>query len=145
VEYADFSVMQWRYNEASGRYLLWQDHQKANGKYELIPATDATTGLPIAFDNVVVVYSKYIEYSLRSYNLNLEIGAAPGQALFFRDGRVSFGRWQIPEKNHPLQFEALDGALYGLKPGSTWVVFVGEKSQSTQPAPGEWQIVFSIK
>lgn len=145
VEYADFSVMQWRYDAVTGRYALWQDHQKADGKYELIPSVDATDGLPIAFDNVIVVYSKYIEYASNSYNLNLQVGATPGQALFFRDGRVTFGRWQITELNHPLQFRTLDGALYGLKPGSTWVVFVSENSKSNQPAPGEWQIAFSIK
>ncbi|MGB4594852.1 MAG: DUF3048 domain-containing protein [Anaerolineaceae bacterium] len=145
VEYADFSVMQWRYNQTTSLYELWQDHQKANGKYELVPATDEADGSMIAFENIVVIYSKYIEYKLNSYDITLLPGARPGQALFFRDGRVTFGRWQITEPNTPLQFRKLDDSLYGLKPGATWVVFVTENSKSDQTAPGEWQIAFSIK
>jgi len=145
VEYADFSVMQWRYNEGSTLYELWQDHRKPDGKYELLPAFDGADAFPIAFENIIVVYSKYIEYTSTSYDIILKPDAIPGQALFFRDGRVTFGRWQIKETNQPIQFQNQDGSLYGLKPGSTWIVFVTAKSKSNQSAPGEWQIAFSIK
>lgn len=145
VEYADFSVMQWRFNQTSGKYELWQDHQKQDGKYELIPSRNEPDGLPVAFENVIIVYSKYIQHRSNSFDLSLVPYAEPGQALFFRDGRISYGLWQIEEINQPLKFSILDGTPYRLKPGSTWVVFVSENTTSNQSAPGEWQVSFSIQ
>ncbi|NLW72708.1 MAG: DUF3048 domain-containing protein [Chloroflexi bacterium] len=144
VQYADFSLMEWHFDHATAKYQLWQDHEKPDGKYEVIPSSD-DSDQPVAFDNLIVVYCKYIEHDSQTYDLDLRVVGKPGQALFFRDGRVTFGRWQVPSLSQPIQFRQLDGSLYPLKPGSTWLVFIAEKSKSDQPNPGEWQIAFSLK
>lgn len=144
VQYADFSLMEWHFDDKTAKYQLWQDHQKPDGKYEVIPSSD-DSGQPIAFDNLIVVYCKYIELDSQTFDLDLRVVGKPGQALFFRDGRVTFGRWQVPGLSQPIQFRQLDGSLYPLKPGNTWLVFIAEKSKSDQPNPGEWQIAFSLK
>lgn len=144
VEYADFSVMQWRYESEDGNYRLWMEAQE-DDKLVLAPMADRNTELGVAFDNIVVMYAEYIEYASTLHDIKiLEAGGDYQPALLFRDGGVTYGTWRVPEPDRPIMFETPLGGPLPFKPGRTWVVIVGMNSETKQPSGGEWEIYFDL-
>ena len=143
VSYADFSIMQWRYDERSQSYALWTESEAADG-LALAPLTDRNNDLTIHFDNIVVLYTTYKSYTDTLHDVSLIDQEGYQAMMLFRDGRVSFGAWVIPGVNKPLVFETPDGNPLLLKPGRTWVVMVGQSSITNQAGNGEWEIDFSL-
>ena len=143
VEYADFSVMQWRYEPLAGKYHLWMEAELED-RLDLAPMTDRNSGASVLFDNIIVMYAEYIEYapSLHDVVLNGATGYQP--ALLFRDGGVVYGLWRTPEPDRPIIFETPENEPMPLKPGKTWVVIVGMNSQTSQLPGGEWEIYFDL-
>jgi hypothetical protein len=143
VEYADFSIMVWRYNQDEGNYQLWMEGESADG-LELIPMVDRNNEKPVSFDNLVVMYAEYIEYAPSLHDIVIQNVLAPQPALFFRDGIMSYGTWRTPDPERPIIFEDYFGNPMPLKPGRTWVVIAGMHSITSQPAGGEWKINFGL-
>ena len=143
VSYADFSIMQWRYDERSQSYALWTESEAADG-LALAPLTDRNNDLTIHFDNIVVLYTTYKSYTDTLHDVSLIDQEGYQAMMLFRDGRVSFGAWVIPGVNKPLVFETPDGNPLPLKPGRTWVVMVGQSSITNQAGNGEWEIDFRL-
>lgn len=143
VEYADFSVMQWRYDRSTEQYNLWMEAETGDG-LDLAPMTDRNNDAPVVFDNLIVIYAEYIEYepSLHDIVLGDAFGYQP--ALFLRNGGVTYGSWRAPDPYQLIRFEMPDGAPMPLKPGKTWIVIVGKRSFTTQPVGGEWEIYFDL-
>jgi hypothetical protein len=143
VEYADFSVMQWRYDPLAGKYHLWMEAELED-RLDLAPMTDRNSGASVLFDNIIVMYAEYIEYapSLHDVVLNGATGYQP--ALLFRNGGVVYGLWRTPEPDRPIIFETPENEPMPLKPGKTWVVIVGMNSQTSQLPGGEWEIYFDL-
>ena len=86
VEYANFSIMEWRYDSESGTYNLWQEAETADGLV-LAPTTDRNTGQRLAYENLVVMFADYIEYAPSLHDIEVDTVQAPQQAWFFRDGK----------------------------------------------------------
>ncbi len=142
--YADFSVMDWRFEPGTGKYHLWQDLRYAPGKYKLEPSSDRDTKLPIAFDNVIVLYTRYISYGQDGYDLDMRETDPEQQALILRDGKIFYGKWLVPAPDRPIQFKDANGQDIPLKPGRTWITFASINTRSKQIEPGIWELTFSF-
>ncbi len=143
VEYANFSIMEWRFDAEHSDYVLWQEADSAEGLI-LAPTTDRNTGQQLNFDNLVVMFADYIEYAPSLHDIEIQNVQIPQEAWFFRDGVKTVGTWRVPEPNRPIIFETAPGESVPLKPGQTWIVIVGNSSEIEIPAEGEWTIYFGL-
>jgi len=143
VEYANFSIMEWRYDEEEGKYRLWMEAETEAG-LDLAPMTDRNNEEAIAFENLVVMYADYIEYAPTLHDVIIRDAQGYHSALLFRDGVLTYGTWRVPEPDRPIIFETPEGDSLSFKPGRTWIVIVGKSSQTLQPAGGEWVIYFAL-
>jgi len=129
VPYAFLNQVDWKYDDASGAYLRYQD--KADGTtFEL--ATDRLNGDPLTFENVVILFAKHEVISPTIIDLDLTF-VQKNPALLFRDGKLYEIYWTTAsgayEKNtgllRPIRFIDADDNPVPLKPGQTWVHVVG--------------------
>lgn len=140
--YADFSVMDWRYDKIYGGYQLWQDYQSENGNYTLSQTLDRDTQQPVIFENVLILLADYIEYNPSFYDIDFREGDRQQAAIFLRDGKLTHGTWYAPDINQPFQFFDLQGNPYHLKPGQTWITFASTTSRMDLVEEGSWDITF---
>ncbi|MEA3326320.1 MAG: DUF3048 domain-containing protein [Chloroflexota bacterium] len=143
VEYADFSIMQWHYDEGGENYHLWMEEEAAEG-LDLAPMTDRNNDQLVIFDNLVVMYANYIEHTSTLHDIVLRDAADYQPVLFFRDGRMTYGTWRVSGPDRPILFETPEGNPLAFKPGKTWIVIVGMGSQTIRPSGGEWEIYFGL-
>ena len=141
--YADFSVMDWRYDKIYGGYELWQDFQQADGSYTLQQTLDRDSQQPVIFENVLILLADYIEYNPSFYDIDFREGDREQAAVFLRDGKLTHGTWYAPNVDEPLQFFDLQGKPYTLKPGQTWITFASTSSRMTMVEEGIWDIIFT--
>ena len=142
--YADFSVMDWRYDQDTGKYHLWQETEDEQGNLSLAPAYDRDSGKPIAFENVIFMMSSYIEYNSVTYDINMREGDPDQVAILLRDGKLTYGTWYSDSQTTPFRFFA-NGEPYALKPGKSWMTFTSTVSRPTPTIEGEWDLVFKLK
>ena len=140
--YADFSVMDWRYDKLHGGYQLWQDFQTESGNYTLSQTLDRDTLQPVVFENVLILLADYIEYNPSFYDIDFREGDREQAAIFLRDGKLTHGTWYTPDVNQPFQFYDLQGNPYVLKPGQTWITFASTTSRMSLVEEGGWDITF---
>jgi len=140
--YADFSVMDWRYNKIYGGYELWQDFQQADGSYTLQQTYDRDSQQPVIFENVLILLADYIEYNPTFFDIDFREGDREQAAIFLRDGKMINGNWYAPDIDQPYQFFDLQGNPYTLKPGQTWITFASTTSRLTMVEEGVWDIIF---
>lgn len=143
VEYADFSIMEWRFDSLAQNYRLWMEEEVDNG-LDLGLMTDRNNDQPVMFDNIVVMYANYIEHTSTLHDILLRDAADYQPVLLFRNGRMTYGTWRIVNPDNPILFETIEGDPLAFKPGKTWIVIVGMSSQTVQPAGGEWTIYFDL-
>lgn len=142
--YADFSVMQWRYNPTSGLYDLWQDAESEDGRIILAPTVDRNTDQQLAFSNVLILFANYFQYTSSLHDIDMLVGNRYQSALLFRDGKLIYGTWHAPYNTQPLIFETPDGSLLPLKPGNTWIVLAGNHTLTQRVGVGEWDFSFDL-
>lgn len=142
--YADFSVMQWHYNPQTHRYELWQDFETEEGKIILQVTTDANTEQVLSFDNILILFANYIEYTPSLHDVDLLVGNYRQAAILFRDGKLIYGTWRAPSENSPLIFETLSGAALPLKPGQSWIILAGNHTVTERVKLGEWDFSFDL-
>jgi len=143
IVYANYSVMAWHYDEINRKYHLWEEVEVGEG-FEIVQMTDRNTHQPVIFDNVVVMFAEYIEYAPSLHDIVVQNVVTAQPALFFRDGVLTYGTWRVSEPDCPILFETTEGGPLALKPGKTWIVIVGMRSQTMQSAGGEWEIYFDL-
>lgn len=103
--YADFSVMDWRFDEEQGNYQLWQDHKLESGRYTLTKSEDrGGTGEPIAFENVIFLFTNYVNYRDAFYDINFYDGNTEQRGLLLRDGYLYHIRWSAADYDQPFLF-----------------------------------------
>ena len=141
--YADFSVMDWRFNPDTGKYHLWQEVEDQHGTLQLAPSLD-TDGEPVAFENVVFALANYIEYNSSTYDINLREGDPDQQAILLRDGKMTYGTWFAATDVEPFSFFA-DGRPYALKPGRSWITFSTTISRPERINTSEWDLLFRLR
>lgn len=140
--YADFSVMDWRYNKIYGGYQLWQDFQNEDGTYTLQQTVDRDSQQPVVFENVLILMADYIEYNPSFYDIDFREGDREQPAILLRDGKLTHGTWYTPDINQPFQFFDIQGNPYYLKPGQTWITFASTTSRMNMVEEGSWDIIF---
>ena len=140
--YADFSVMDWRYDKIYGAYQLWQDFQNEDGSYTLSQTFDRDSQLPVLFENVLILMADYIQYNPAFFDIDFREGDREQPAIFLRDGKLTHGTWYAPDINQPFQFFDLEGNPYNLKPGQTWIIFASTTSLVNLVEEGSWDIIF---
>ncbi len=140
--YADFSVMDWRFDKTNGGYQLWQDFQQPDGNYVLQQTFDRDSQVPVIFENVLILLADYIQYNPAFYDIDFREGDKQQAAFFLRDGKLTHGTWYAPDNNLPFQFFDLQGDPYYLKPGQTWITFASTTSHINMVEEDSWDIVF---
>ncbi|MGB9521923.1 MAG: DUF3048 C-terminal domain-containing protein, partial [Anaerolineales bacterium] len=139
------SYNRWDFDQASRRYLRFQDTQEDAGQGEgYAPLMDRVTNTQIVADNVVVLLLPH-EYTYKSGNSEIvEIKMADsGTAYAFRDGYAYELKWvrQTPDALFSLVFP--DGTPYSYKPGITFYEIMGTSSTIDKKDNGVWR--FEIK
>jgi hypothetical protein len=136
---------EWHYNKDSGLYERWiENNPGESGPIPMIPLVDRLNNRQLAFDNVILVFATYTEFAPTLHNVALFDQNAGKRAVFFRDGVKIEGTWKTASNGMPLQFFNSWGLPMNLKPGTSWIVLVGETSKLTSPAPGQWELRFDI-
>ncbi len=143
--YADFSVMDWRFNPESGKYELWQDELVTEGRYKLSKAEDRATGEPIAFENIVFLFTNYVNYRNLFYDINFDDGNTQQRGILLRDGKLYHINWSTSAYDQPFLFFNLNGEAFELKPGRTWVTLSTNDSKIEQVDEDEWDMHFIVK
>lgn len=141
VEYASFNRGEWRYDSVSGTYLRWVEHNLS--KQEMVPLTDRINNKHLTFQNVILLFTTYIQYNETLHDIQIWDNNYGQPAVFFRDGLMITGSWRVAGRDQPIQFYNQWGLPMALKPGNTWIVIVGLSSTLSQPAAGTWELHFS--
>ncbi len=107
---------EWRYDEASGRYLRWSDG---------LPHTDALDGQQLSAANVVVLYVPQWDTDIieepHGGALSIEFAIwYSNRAVVFRDGVHIDGFWQRWEREDMLTLTDEEGHPIPLKVGNTF-------------------------
>lgn len=112
------SVVNYRYNPATGKYLRYQGQS---------PHT-MQSGSQLAPENVVVIYAAMtttpiVEDSLGAFSLHFDI-AGRGRALLFRNGQRWDAQWVREGENVLIRVVDSNGTVIPLAPGQTFVQIV---------------------
>jgi len=149
IRYSISAYLRWDYNQASGRYLRFQDAQEAQDLqsegYEAL--TDRLTGQQLTADNVVVLIVPH-QYAFNSHPGPNEVVdillSGSGPAYAFRDGQVFVATWNRAAQDAVLFLSLPDGTSYPFKPGNTWYQIVGQSSKIQNDVTGIWRFQFWI-
>ncbi|NPV58002.1 MAG: DUF3048 domain-containing protein [Anaerolineae bacterium] len=144
VNYISWNRGEWRYDADSHRYLRWIESWDEGTKYPLIPLVDKINGQQIAFDNIVLVFSTYVEYNPTLHDVLIWDSSEPQRAILMRDGIIQEGFWQSIGRTNPIRFTDEDGMPMRFRPGNTWMVIVDNASKFDQIDAGQWQLLFDL-
>lgn len=142
VQYAEINRGEWQYDASSGKYLRWIEDGNEGEPLTMIPLVDRNTVEQLAFSNVIILYTFYIEYNRTLHNIDLWNNQGPRKALFLRDGMAYGGTWQVSDRSQPFQFYQNDGSSMPLKRGNTWIILAGISSKITIPQGGRFELFF---
>ncbi|NLG72048.1 MAG: DUF3048 domain-containing protein [Chloroflexi bacterium] len=151
VRYNFSNYNRWEYDEATGRYLRFQENADAQdvAAESFAPLMDGLTGEQVAADNVVVLFATH-SYAFQTRpgpNEIVEIDlTGTGRAFAFRDGQVYELTWNRTQNDAPLYLTFEEGARYPYKPGNTWYNVIGSSS-GVEPLTGEdngYRFIFAI-
>jgi hypothetical protein len=116
----DWTLINWRYDPGTGRYLRWTD-----GEEHL----DGNTGEQVSAANVVVILSNHIEDPNICEQLINGVCTAlsvqpqiwgSGPAIIFRDGQRYDGTWERANRYDMFTFHDASGQPIPLQLGNTW-------------------------
>jgi hypothetical protein len=142
TEYSSFDRGEWRYNPQSGLYERWQETDLSKKNMSL--QVDRINNQKIEYANVIIIFAKYIEYNPTLHDIEIWKNTQGQPAMFFRDGMMMEGSWQVQSPEKPIQFYNQKGLPYALKPGKTWIMIAGNSSSLKQIKPGEWDLYFDL-
>lgn len=130
ILYSSTNRGEWRYDEESGSYLRWIE-DRSGGQLEMIPLIDRETEEQLSFANVIVVFAYHTEYAPSMHDIELWGNTTGERAVIFRDGMALDVLWKVPRNDQPIQFVDEAGEHVALKPGNSWIVFMGQSSSVT--------------
>ena len=135
------AYVRWDYDQASGKYLRFQDTQEDAGQGEAYaPLLDRVTNTQISAENVVVLVLPHkFEYkSGNSEIIDIEMKDS-GLAYAFRDGYAYEVRWVRSADDALFTLQFADGTSYPYKPGVTYYVIMGTSSTLDKKDGGIWR------
>lgn len=119
-----WEVVEWRYDEANGRYWRW-----AAGE----PILDGNTGEQVSAANVIVIAPVHVQDPSiceqiedgRCVALSVQIQLwGSGSGIVLRDGQQYPVNWHREGRNDLLTFTSSDGSPFPLQIGNSWVQLV---------------------
>ncbi len=148
IFYSWLNQVLWNYDPTSGAYLRSQDNADGSGKF--IPSSDRLNGKPLAFNNVIVLFSQHHVQNRAGTLIDVDLLYTSNYAYLFRDGQVFRLRWSTENGNYekstglmrPIRFVDDQGNPFPLKPGSTWVEIVHSTTTIQELEPGSWKVRF---
>jgi hypothetical protein len=145
VNYSYANYAYWQYDRMTNRYYRYQGNVDLDGivEPEYIPLTDATNSLPIAADNVVILFvpHEFLYKSGRSEVFDIQL-VDRGEAWVFRNGSAFEAVWERREMNKPLYIRTPQGAAFPLKPGVTFFQVLNTDTEFSTQADTEWTFKF---
>jgi len=143
--FSKYSYNYWGYDATIHKYFRYQEANDLVGKKveAYIPLTDAQTGLPVAADNVVVLFVPHTfenQYDAHDEVYHIDL-VDSGTAYVFRDGLAIPAIWNRTDENQPLLLTSLTGNPIYLRPGQTFYEVMGVTSTYTQSGT-DWRFVF---
>jgi hypothetical protein len=128
VPYNLRTQVRWIYDPSTGFYNRYQDQDDAT---TFVEATDRLNGKPLAFSNVIVLFTDIHFYDPTLFSVDL-LNVTKREALLFRDGKMYPIYWKTAVDAfgrrtgllRPPLFVDGQGNPFPLKPGQTWVEIV---------------------
>jgi hypothetical protein len=119
VPYPKSSLVEWRYDDASGFYLRFVQDQMH---------TDAVSGKQLQAANVIVQHVRHektdiVEDSLGTTSIKIVL-TGQGQAEIFRDGVLIQSTWKCEGPKQLTRYLDEKGNPVPLKPGNSWIELV---------------------
>ena len=124
IAYREVVVVDWEYDEETGRYLRWTDGE---------PHIDRNTEEQLSAANVVIVFATHvIDYSIcehqvgdqcLAYSVEIQIWGE-GPAIIVRDGQQFEATWVRAERHDMLTFSDDEGNPVPLQIGNSWFQIV---------------------
>jgi hypothetical protein len=141
-----YNRAEWKYDAASGTYLRWIEEMEGeeDGNFRMIPLVDRVTGEQLAFNNIVILFTHYIEYAPSEHDVELMKNIEGKRAVFYRNGQMFEGQWKVSSDQAPIQFFDSSGNPFALKPGNTWIVLADDNSIFNQKQSGAWELFFLL-
>ncbi|UYN88775.1 MAG: DUF3048 C-terminal domain-containing protein [Anaerolineales bacterium] len=137
----------WSYDEASGAYIRHQNTYLAPDVQEV--STEALTGEPQAFENVIVFFVEHEELNAAGTIIDVHMESRSGRAKLLRDGMVCDLNWSTVNgdyeketgRTRPIRFEYADGTPFPLKPGQLFLHMVHINADFFEPeaGSGDWR------
>jgi hypothetical protein len=145
VQYSTLDRGEWHYDPTTGKYLRWIESADGNNtNIPMEPLVDRLNGQQLAFSNVIIAFTTYIEYAPTLHDIEIWKNTHGQRAVLFRDGQMIEGTWRTEQYDHPMHFYDQAGVPMALKPGTTWIVIAGTHSTLEQPSPGHWEMQFHL-
>jgi len=146
IFYNYFNQAQWLFDPLSGGYLRYIDNADGTGLF--YPAIDQLNERQQIFHNVIILFANH--YALKPTIIDIELEFARGPAILFRDGKAHRIFWstlageyeQETGQQRPIKFVDIDGNLFPLHPGQTWVHIVTMNTSAWEEEPGKWKVRF---
>jgi hypothetical protein len=134
ITYSNYSYHYWQYDDASHKYLRFQDTTDTlNGhKQDFAPLVDSLTDEQVSASNVVVIFVPHRfmnEYEKQDQVFHIDL-MGTGKAYLFRDGTVTPASWWRVYVEQPIVITDPAGNPLPLKPGNIFYEVLG--SSSTQ-------------
>jgi len=92
-----------------------------------------------------VLFANYIEYNPTLYDVEFREGDLNQDAFLPRDGKLIHGTWSSSNPFSPINLFCKTCAPLALKPGRTWIIFVGTTSKAAQTSGSNWELIFSLQ
>jgi hypothetical protein len=124
IDYSSTDV-EWRYDEASGRYLRWADgeiHRDGNTD-EQVHAANVILIFPIHALDATICEQIAADGTCSHLSVQVQLWGS-GDAIVLRDGQRFDVVWHREGRNDMLTFTDLDGNPFPLKIGNSWVQVV---------------------
>jgi hypothetical protein len=141
VRYSMEISAQWTFDSGSGLYLRAQE--TGADQVEVEPLMDALTGQLVKAANVIVLFVPHEYYLADPEMLEIRL-IGRGPALVFRDRQAYLITWERINLYRGLTFETDNGQAFPLKPGKSWIEFVGSTSLIERSTDDAWSVRFHI-
>jgi len=144
VYFSQGSYHKWIYDPFLGQYFRFEDAAVAvRGEETFIQTTDRLNGQFIAADNVVVLLADYSYYSVDPEIVQIDFNRG-SQAYVYREGHAYLANWNRLSNSGNISLYNEDGSAFPLKPGKTWFIVVGSRSEIQEENP-DWIFKFRIQ
>ena len=120
INYRDWTIVVWRYDAETGRYLRWADGE---------PHIDANYNTQISAANVVIILAPHqLDYNICEFQGETSCQAfatesqiwGQGPAIIIRDGQQFAATWKREARPDMFTFWDADGNPVPLQIGNTW-------------------------